>query len=412
MLGKYTHRGTCRICGSKNVIKFLELGQTPLANRFLCKEDLTEDEPYYPLDVYYCTECGLVQLLDVVPSEEIFNEDYAYFTGASEPMRGHFSGIADDAQQHLPITEDTLVVDIGCNDGTLLEYFSRTGAGLLGVDPAVNTLQVAAQKGITTIPEFFDENCALKLRDEFGKADIITATNVLAHNPDLNGFVKGISLFMAEKGMLIVEVPYIKNMIQNVEFDSCYHEHYSYFAVRPLTYLFSKYGMGIADIREVPVHGGTLRIFVRRGKEESEVVNKMLTRERELGLDVIGTYIDFGKKVKLLKEKLNTILKELKDKNKKITGYGATAKGNTLLNYCKISTDILDFITDTTPFKQGKYTPGMHIPIFSEEKFHEEPPDCALLLAWNYVNEILEKEREYRERGGKFILPIPEPRVV
>lgn len=413
MFGKYMHRDTCRICGSKNVIKFLELGPTPLANRFLSREDPTEDEPYYPLDIYYCADCGLVQLLDVVPSEEIFNEDYAYFTGASEPMRKHFLSIVDDVQQHYSLTESNLIVDIGCNDGTLLEGFSKkTEAELVGIDPAENVLRAAERKGICTIPEFFNEDCALRLTKEFGEADIIIATNVLAHTDDLNGFVKGLSLFLSKKGMVVIEVPYLKNLIEKLEFDTIYHEHYSYFAVRPLALLFRKYGMVIEDIRGVLVHGGSLRIFVQKGKVGGMSVDEMLMDEWGLGLHLLETYMNFGKRVEVLKSKLVTLLKDLKVGGERITGYGATAKGNTLLNYCGISTDTIDLITDTTPFKQGKYTPGTHIPIYPEERFHEEPPDYALLLAWNYANEIIYKESEYIRKGGHFIIPIPEPQII
>lgn len=408
MSGDYTNRDTCRICGSKNLLKFLELGPTPLANRFL--SELSEEEPYYPLDVYYCNDCGLVQLLDIVPSEDIFNEDYAYFTGASEPMCRHFSELVDDAQRHLALPSDSLIVDVGCNDGTLLKCFSeKTSAKLLGIDPAVNVVS-RVQKGINVVPEFFGAECALKLSKEYGKADIITAINVLAHTDDLNGFVKGVSHFLHDDGLFIVEVPYLKNLIRNMEFDTCYHEHYSYFALRSLIALFKNHGMSIMDIEEVPVHGGSLRLFVRKGEVESKAIRDIVLHEFKL--DVVDTYLDFNLNVKALRRQLTLLLKTFKDNGKRITGYGASAKGNTLLNYCKIGTDTLDYITDTTPFKQGKYTPGMHIPIYPVDKFYEDPPDYALILAWNYADEIIEKEKEYIDQGGKFIVPIPVPKVI
>lgn len=411
MSGKFTHLDACRICGSKNLFKFLELGPMPLANRFV--SELSEEEPYYPLDVYYCNDCGLVQLLDIVPPEDIFNDDYAYFTGASEPMREHFARLVEDAQLHLPLTGDSLVVDVGCNDGTLLECFSeKTKAELLGIDPAVNVVQSAIQKGIKVVPEFFSEESALRLCEEYGKADIITAINVLAHTPDLNGFAKAISRLLSDKGLLIVEVPYLKNLIENFEFDTIYHEHYSYFGLSSLVCLFELHGMSVTDVVPLHVHGGSLQLYVRKEYENNPAVEKMLIDERLRGFHTKNMYRVWGADVVSFRDELLSFLQLLKAEGKRIIGYGASAKGNTLLNYCKIGTGILDYVTDTTPFKQGKYTPGTHIPIYSPDKFHEDPPDYALILAWNYSDEIIKKEKEYVDQGGKFIVPIPEPRVI
>ena len=408
----FIHRARCRVCGSEKLHKFLSLGPTPLANNFLGEEQLDEAELYYPLDVYFCSNCYLVQLLDVVSPEVLFKE-YAYVTGASKPMQAHFTGLAEDVIKNFKISKNSLVVDIGSNDGTLLQCFSKFGLRMLGIEPASNIARLAEANGISTLNEFFDEESAVKLRKEYGSADIITATNVFAHVDNLESILSGINHLLSNNGVFIIEFPYLLNLLNNMEFDTIYHEHLSYFAVYPLIYLFRTFGMDIVDVKQIPIHGGSIRVFVQRSpKKQSQNVTKLLLMEQEDTLDSLKTYTKFAERVALVKEKLVKLLKTLKNDGARITGYGATAKGNTLLNYCEIGTDILDYITDTTPFKQGCYTPGMHIPIFPEERFHGDPPDYALLLAWNYADAILQKEQEYRQKGGKFILPIPEPKVI
>jgi hypothetical protein len=408
----FIHKTTCRVCGSKNVHKFLSLGLTPLANSFLREDQLDQPELYYPLDVYFCSDCYLVQLLDVVSPDVLFKE-YAYVTSASKPMQAYFTDLAEDVIQNFKVSKDSLVIDIGSNDGTLLQCFSKFGLRTLGVEPASNIARLAEAKGIQTVNEFFDENCAVNVCEDYGLADIITATNVFAHVDNLRSILRGVNLLLSSNGVLIIEVPYLPNLLSNMEFDTIYHEHLSYFALHSLIYLFQKFGMEIVDVKQVPIHGGSIRVFVQKlPKQQSQNVPKLLLMEREAKLDSLKTYTKFAEKVALVREKLVKLLKTVKNEGSRITGYGATAKGNTLLNYCKIGSDILDYITDTTPFKQGRYTPGMHISIFPEEKFHEDPPDYALLLAWNYADEILQKESGYRKRGGEFILPIPEPRVI
>lgn len=408
----FEHRTKCRVCGSRNLHKFLSLGPTPLANSFLREDQIYEQELYYPLDVYFCSSCYLVQLLDVISPEILFKE-YAYVTGASKPMQIHFSGLAEDTIQNFRPSENSLVVDIGSNDGTLLRCFSKLGLRILGIEPASNIAQLAEATGIPTVNEFFDEDCAINVYKEYGSVDIITATNVFAHIDNLESILRGINHLLSNRGVFIIEVPYLLNLLNNMEFDTIYHEHLSYFAVHPLVYLFRKFGMEVVDIKQIYVHGGSIRVFVQKlPKQQSQNVTKLLLMERETKLNSLKTYTKFSKSVALVREKLVKLLKTLKNEGARITGYGATAMGNTLLNYCKIGTDILDYISDTTPFKQGRNTPGMHIPIFPEEKFHEDSPDYALLLAWNYADEILQKESEYRKKGGKFILPIPEPEVI
>lgn len=408
----FKRRTDCRICGSKKLHKFLSLGPTPLANSYLKETQLNENEFTFPLDVYFCSNCHLVQLLDVVSPKLMF-KNYAYLTSASNPMVVHFTNMAKYVLQNLNTNKNSLVVDIGSNDGTLLQCFSKLDFQTLGVEPASNIAQLAEKKGIRTINEFFNEKCAIKIRDEYGAADIITGTNVFAHVDDLEGILRGVSHLLSEDGFFIVEVPYLLNLLDNLEFDTIYHEHLSYYALHPLVYLFRKFELEVVDVKQTPIHGGTIRVFVQRfPKKRSKNVDQLLLMEQEAKLHDLDTYIKFANNVILVKERLVKLLKTLKNDGAKITAYGATAKGNTLLNFCNIGANILDYISDTTPLKQECYTPGMHIPIVSEDKFHKSPPDYALLLAWNYADEILQKEMYYRENGGKFILPLPEPKIV
>ena len=410
--GNFVHRKNCRICGNTKLDKFLSLGPTPLANNFLESDQLNREELYYPLDVYFCNKCHLIQLLDIVPPEVMF-KDYAYITGASKPMELHFAGLTKDVSTNFKVNKDSLVVDIGSNDGTLLQYFSKIGMRILGIEPASNIAQIAKKRGITTINKFFSKDCALEIYKKYGFADVILATNVFAHVDNLENILYGIDYLLSKDGLFVIEVPYLINLLDNIEFDTIYHEHLSYFSIYSLIYLFRKFGMKIVNVKQIPIHGGSIRIFIKRSNEkQSQNVSKFLLMEQNAELDSLKTYTKFAEKVDLVKERLVKLLKTLKNEETRITGYGATAKGNTLLNYCKIGPDILDYISDTTPYKQGCYSPGMHIPIFKEEKFHREPPNYVLLLAWNYADAILQKEQKYRRKGGKFILPLPDPKII
>ena len=403
---------TCHICQSKKLHRFLSLGPIPLANSFLQPNQLGVTEPYYPLDVCFCSNCGLVQLAQVITPEILF-KDYAYLTGTSEPMKAHFAKLAESIIERFSLTEGNLVLDIGSNDGTLLENFQRYGMRVLGIEPATNVAKLALLRGVETLDDFFDEGLARRICLDRGQPRVILGTNVLAHVADLEGFLRGVNHLLANDGVFVIEVPYLVDMLSKVEFDTIYHEHLRYFAVRPLVTLFSKFGMGIVDVEGVNVHGGSLRVYVQKFiRSLPSSGTKLLSLETEAKVDSLETYQKFAEDVSRIKEELLSLLKALKNRGAKITGYGAPAKGNILLNYCKIGTDILDYITDTTPFKQGCYTPGMHIPIFPESHFHEFLPDYALLLAWNYADEILQKEHEYRQAGGKFIVPIPRLQIV
>ncbi len=403
----------CRICKSEKVDKFLSLGKTPLANSFLRKEQLDSKEPYYPLDVYFCRNCCLVQLVDVVPPEILFR-DYVYFSGVSGKFIEHCSSLAEKVSKRFSLSPGSLVIDIGGNDGTLLKQFKMRGVRVLNVEPAVNVAEIAEKEGIKTVNEFWNKETARRIRDSSGPAKIITATNVFAHNDNLDDFVGGVYELLAEDGAFIIEAPYLADLMQNSEFDTIYHEHLSYFSVMPLIYLFRKFGMKIFDIERTKIHGGSIRVYVTKDKsaEAGEAVGELVALEKSLGFDRLETYLTFSAKVESIRKNLVSFLEKLKSDGKKVAGYGAAAKGNTMLNFCKIDTGLLDYIIDKSPHKQGLYTPGMHIPVVKPSKILEDRPDYIVILAWNFADEIMGQEKGYAASGGKFILPIPEIRVI
>lgn len=402
----------CRICKSSELIKFLSLGKTPLVNSFLKKEQLKSKEPAYPLDVYLCKNCNLVQLVDVVPPEIMFR-NYVYISGISDTMNIHFLKLAEDAVKNFNLNSKSLIVDIGGNDGTLLNAFKNFGVRTLNIEPAVNIAKISRENGIETINDFWSEETALKIRDLKGEAKIIIGTNVFAHVNNLDDFMKGVKTLLSDDGVFVIEVPYLVDLIKLEEFDTIYHEHLSYFALKPLTTLFSRFGMNLFDVKRELVHGGSIRVFVKKRKiEPSNSVKELLELEKREGLHSLRTYENFAKDVESIRRKLISLLKELTGGGKKIVGYGAPAKGNVLLNFCKIGGDLLEYVVDKTPIKQGLYTPGMHIPVFPTEKILEDMPDYVLILAWNFADEIMKQQQKYKELGGKFIIPIPEPKII
>jgi len=354
----------------------------------------------------------MVQLAQVVAPEIMF-KDYAYLTGSSAPMKTHFTEMAERVIANLDLPAGSLVADIGSNDGTLLNQFKQRGMRVLGIEPATNVAELAERNGIDTVNEFFGEKTAQFISHQKGRAKVITATNVFAHVNDLDDFMQGIITFLDDRGVFVIEVPYLVDMLTRVEFDTIYHEHLSYFSLRPLMALFKRFEMSIIDVERIRVHGGSIRVYAGKGKKKlSGAAADLLKFESEARLDDVATCQEFAEGVNRIKIELTTLLKELKAKGHSIAGYGASAKGNILLNFCKIGTDIIDYVSDTTPFKQGLYTPGMHIPIAQETRIHDSPPDYTLLLAWNYAEEILSKEHRYRQAGGKFIVPSPRPRII
>ena len=403
----------CRICGAQTLKKFLSLGPSPLANNFLTTEQLRRREPYFPLDVCVCTTCWLVQLADVVPPETMFAQ-YLYLTGASPPMRLHFAGLAADLVRRFSPPRASLIIDVGSNDGTFLEQAQAHGLRGLGVEPAANVVAVAEARGVETLNAFFNMEVAERIVRDKGPARAVVATNVFAHVHDLDGFTAAVVRLLAEDGVFVIEVPYVVDMLDRLEFDTIYHEHLSYFGVRPLSLLFERFGLQVTHVSRLKVHGGSIRVYVQRspGPPPSRAVSELVAKETAEGFGTSDTYQRFAQRVQALKDELVGLLRQLKAQGAKIVGYGAPAKGNTLLNFCKIGTEILDYVIDTTPFKHGRYTPGLHLPVLPEARFQSDRPDYALLLAWNYAEEILKKEGVYRAQGGKFIMPIPHPAVI
>ncbi len=403
----------CRICLSENLQMILDLGEQPPANSLIDEIDLHLPEAKFPLRLFWCSHCFLVQLLDVVNKEHLFKH-YLYMTSASKPIVDHFTKYATDVYEEFLRDQDKpFVVELGSNDGSLLFEFKKLGVSILGVEPASNLAKLANDSDITTMNEFFSSDIARNIIQS-KNVSVVVANNIIGHVENLHDLMEGIKILISDKGIFIFEVPYLVDLIEKLEFDTIYHEHLSYFSILPILSLMHKFGLEIFDIKKQSVHGGTLRIFVSKKNnfKVKKSVEKFVQLEYELGLNKIKIYDEFSKQVQNLKNKITDSLKDLKKENKSIFGYGASAKGNVLLNYCNIDTDILDFIVDTTPIKQGKLTPGTHIPIFAPEKMSDKGNgDVALLLAWNYEAQILEKEKKFRSKGGFFLIPIPSPKL-
>jgi hypothetical protein len=401
----------CLSCGSDDLAMVLSLGSTPLANAFVDPRKKDAPEPSYPLELWFCGSCFLLQLAERVPPEILF-KDYVYMTGTSKTMERHHEALVLAHVRRLGLGEESLVVDIASNDGSLLKVFARQGARTLGIEPASNLARIARDAGIDTIDRFFDVSCALSVVADYGNADLVCANNVLAHVPDLHGFLTGCRTLLGTSGMLSVEVPYLAPLVDHLEYDTVYHEHLSYFSVLALDNAFRRAGLGIVDIEHVPVHGGTVRVLARPGREAGTAVVEHCRAERARGFDRAATFHEFAARVEKNKAALVALLHGLRKEGRRIAAYGAPAKGNTLLNYCGLGADVIEYTVDRNPLKVGKLTPGRHIPVHPRERLDTNAPDYLLILPWNLTDEIMEQESAYRKRGGRFVIPIPEPRVV
>ncbi|MBI4121527.1 MAG: class I SAM-dependent methyltransferase [Candidatus Ryanbacteria bacterium] len=409
-----TRRERCRACRGLRLERVLSLGKTPAANAFLKKEDLDKPEHYFPLEIYLCHDCSLLQLVDIVSPEFLFR-DYVYISSFSPVFIKHFESFANDVAQKFNLGKNSLVVDVGSNDGILLKPFKKYGVRVLGVDPAVKIAEQATLEGVETVPEFLTSDVARAIVSKHGHVDVVTGSNVFAHVDDLDELVEAIKILLKPEGVFIVEAPYLVDFLDKHLFDTIYHEHVSYYAVKPLTVLFGRLGMEVFNVEKVASHGGSLRVFVEKkgGKHKVELsVAEYLANEKARKLDSVATYAEFAGDVARNKEKLISMLSSLKESGAKIAGYGAAAKGNTLLNYFGIHNGILDYIVDDSAWKQGLYTPGTHIPVVARTELERNKPDYVVLLAWNYADAIIKNLADFKAKGGKFVVPVPEPHLV
>ena len=403
----------CRSCGANALRHIVSLGKIPLANALLTAEQLAAgNERRFPLDLVFCEQCSLVQITETVPPEELFS-DYVYFSSFSETAVRSAKELAMRLVADRALDGRGRVIEIASNDGYLLQHYREAGVPVLGIEPASNIASFAVQRGIPTRCEFFGIECANRLASEGLRADVIHANNVLAHVPDLNGVVTGISAVLKSDGVAVIEVPWLRDLVDNCEFDTIYHEHLCYFSLNALKTLMERHDLVVADVEHLPIHGGSLRLFVEHaGARTSERAQRTLDDEAAAGMLAFDYYRDFGERITILKRELQALLHSLKAGGKRIVAYGASAKGSTLLNFFGIDCDTLDFVADRSTAKQGRFTPGIHLPIVGAETLLTEQPDYVLLLTWNFADEILAQQDEYRRRGGKFIVPIPRVRVV
>ncbi len=407
-----TKRKFCRACGSVALEMFLRLGPTPLANSFLCSPDAPETS--YPLDVYFCRSCSLVQLLDVVDAETLFR-DYIYVSGTSETMKCHFRSYAAEVAETLSLKPSDLVVEVASNDGTLLECFKRYGVRSLGIEPARNIAEIARDRGIETIADFFTSSVGSHVRSVYGPARAVIGNNVLAHVDDTRDFLAGCAAVIGDDGLVVIEAPYLRPMLDRLEYDTVYHEHLCYFSVTALLILFESAGLRLARIEQTPIHGGSLRVYgghCNKYPQNCIEALRLASEERELGMQCLDRYSQFARQVEENRRDLVGLLKSLKRDGRSVAGYGAPAKGNTLLNYCRINTDLLPYTVDRNPMKIGKFTPGMHIPVLDPSVLAERKPDYLLVLPWNLTDEIIEQQAAYHTAGGKFIIPVPHAAIV
>lgn len=404
----------CRFCGSMLEHTFCDLGVSPLANSFLSREQLNKMEPFYPLHVYVCGECYLVQLQEFESPESIF-EEYAYFSSYSESWLQHCKNYAESAVDKLSLNSGSLVVEVASNDGYLLQYFREKGIQVLGVEPARNVAKVAIESGIETIVGFFGESLGSELAAQGKQADLVIANNVLAHVPDINSFVKGLKQILKPDGVVTLEFPHLLNLIDYTQFDTIYHEHFSYLSLNSSQKIFEHHGLEVFDVDELPTHGGSLRVYLKHSGNlspaKSASVVKILEKEKKAGLDTLRPYLGFTEKVNALKNDLLKFLISAKEQKKSIVAYGAAAKGNTLLNYAGVKTDYIDCVVDKNPHKQNKYLPGSRIPIASEDVIKEKKPDYILILPWNLREEIVQQLGYVKAWGGEFVTPIPQVKV-
>lgn len=409
-----THSLNCRFCGTKLAHTFVDLGLSPVANDYPRADQLTQMEPFYPLHVLVCDQCWLVQLRECQSPEHIFSDHYAYFSSYSDSWLRHAQAYVEMTIRRFHLNAQSRVMEVASNDGYLLQYFVARGVPVLGIDPAANVAAAAEKKGVRTLVRFFGKSLAQELASEGTQADLLLGNNVLAHVPNLNDFVAGLKAALKPRGVLTMEFPHLLRLMDQNQFDTIYHEHFSYFSLTTVQKVYAAHGLEVFDVDEVPTHGGSLRVYASHpgAQDRSPRVDALLAKEKEAGLTRVETYAGFTHRVEATKRKLLQFLIEARNAGKSVAGYGAAAKGNTLLNYCGIRTDFLEYVVDRSPHKQGLFLPGTRIPIYAPEKVMETKPNYLLILPWNLRDEIREQMKAIRTWGGQFVVPIPEVSVL
>jgi SAM-dependent methyltransferase len=406
----------CRFCASELKAPFLDLGRTPLANSYLKELPANGNEPHYPLRLFVCEECKLVQQADFTAAEDIFTNEYAYFSSFTASWLEHARKYTEAMIDRFGIDQTDLVVEIASNDGYLLQYFQQRGIPVLGIEPAGNCAEVAERKGIPTLVKFFGLQTARELESQGTSADLIVGNNVLAHVPDVNDFVSGMKVLLAEEGIITMEFPHLLRLLAENQFDTIYHEHFSYFSLTSVETIFNAHGLTIFDVQELPTHGGSLRIFARHREARMPAVSARVPELKEIedraGLNRLDTYARFATEVEKTRDELLSFLRQARLRNQTVVGYGAPAKGNTLLNFCGVRGDLLPYTVDVSPHKQGTYLPGSHLPVLHPDQIRETRPDYILILCWNIREEVVRSMACVTEWGGKFVVPIPQLRVL